>query len=189
MTEIRFTEEQKEALLRIARETGAAEIGRTQLPNFRELGESQGLTFVPGGVFVSFHIGRYNRGCIGCFCPTEPLWRLVQTYAVHACHDSRFPRMTPQEFATAHVEVSCLSVPIDVTNPLACVVVGTHGVSVEYKGYRGTYLPQVAPSQGWDTPTLLKDVAYHKAGIPRSVDVLHDPKVHWQTYTATVVSE
>ena len=188
-TEVTFTPEQRQAILLMARATGAADINGTAVPSFEELGTRLGLDFVPGGVFVSYHIGKANRGCIGCFEADYPFWKLVQYFAIHACHDSRFPRMTPEEFAAARVEVSCLTAPVDIADPMKEVVIGKHGVHVTYREFHGTYLPQVIVEEGWDLEQLVVETAYIKAGIPYSVDVLHDPEVHWQTYTDTVVSE
>ena len=189
MTEITFTPEQQQIILQIARESGSAEIRREAQKDYSTLGKTHDLLFVPGGVFVTFKINGELRGCIGCFTPTESLYKLIQEYAIHACNDYRFHRMTPKQFDSTTISVSVLSVPKDITNPLENVIAGKHGIIVSYNGCRGTYLPQVATEQEWDTKTFCEHCAYRKAGIRRTVDVLHDERVHWQTYTATIVSE
>ncbi|KAL7716799.1 AMMECR1 domain-containing protein [Entamoeba marina] len=189
MSEIVFTDKQKDCILKIARESGENEIGNKKQQNYTALGEENGLTFVPGGVFVTYKIRGDLHGCIGCFSPGKPFYSLVQQYAIAACNDSRFRRMTPNEFEQTTISVSCLTVPIDITDPLNNVIAGKHGIVVEKGWCRGTYLPQVATEQGWDTKTFCTHCAHSKAGIDSSVDVLNDPSVHWQTYTATIVTE
>ncbi len=44
-------------------------------------------------------------------------------------------------------------------------VVGKHGIIIEKNGRRATFLPQVAPEQGWDRETTLAHLA-RKAGLP-----------------------
>ena len=189
MTDITFTDEQKQVILQIARESGRNEITRTAQKKYTAEGEKYGLTFVPGGVFVTYKINGQLRGCIGCFCPGKPFYQLIQEYAIHACNDSRFKRMKVDQFDNTTISVSCLSIPVGITDPLHQVIAGKHGITVEYEYYRGTYLPQVATEQGWNTEEFCTSCAYHKAGIPRTVDVFNDKEVSWQTYTATVVSE
>ncbi|EKE42531.1 hypothetical protein ENUP19_0329G0012 [Entamoeba nuttalli] len=189
MSDIEFSSEQKKIILQIARESGRNEIMRMKQQDYSSIGNKSGLSFVPGGVFVTYKIKNELRGCIGCFSPSKPLYELVQQYAIASCNDHRFNRMKINEFDQTTISVSCLSVPKDITNPLQNVIAGKHGIVVE-KGYcRGTYLPQVATEQGWDTKTFCSHCAYSKAGISRTVDVFNDPSVHWQTYTASIVSE
>ena len=189
MSDIIFTEEQKKIIVQIARESGEAEIKRSQQKNYSQLGKDHKLDFIPGGVFVTYKIKGKLRGCIGCFEPEKPFYSLIQQYAAHSINDRRFNRMTIEEFNKTTISVSCLSIPIDITKPLENVIAGKHGIIVEYGWDRGTYLPNVATEQGWDTKTFCTHCAYYKAGIPKNIDVLNDPKVKWQTYTSTIVEE
>lgn len=189
MSEVVFTQEQKELLLKIARESGRNELCHIPQKDYSECGKKSGLVFVPGGVFVTYKIRGNLRGCIGCFSPCDPLYKLVQQYAIIACNDRRFRRMKPTEFDDATISISCLSHPEEITEPLKNVIAGKHGIIVEYGMCRGTYLPQVATEQGWDTKTFCSSCAYSKAGIDESVDVFNDPRVSWSIYTATVISE
>ncbi|ELP94116.1 AMMECR1 domain containing protein [Entamoeba invadens IP1] len=189
MTTIEFSGEEKKLILQIARESGRAEIERKKQKDYSEICTTPNLTMIPGGVFVTFKIKGELRGCIGCFSPEKPVYELIQEYAVCACNDSRFDRMTVEEYDKTTISVSCLSPSVDTKDPLKEVIAGKHGIRVQYGYYRGTYLPQVATEQGWDTKTFCTHCAYHKAGISTSVDVFNNPKVKWQIYTATIVSE
>jgi ribosomal protein S6 len=61
------------------------------------------------------------------------------------------------------VEVSVLTPPRRVKGPEE-IVIGVHGIILSKNGRSATYLPQVAPEQGWDRETTLKHLA-RKAGI------------------------
>ncbi|ELP88390.1 AMMECR1 domain containing protein [Entamoeba invadens IP1] len=189
MTEHIFTEDQKMFILRIARESGGNEIRKTKQQNYSKEAGALGLTFVPGGTFVTYKINGQLRGCIGCFSPHKPFYELVQEYAIEACKDYRFRRMKPVEFDNTTISVSCLSKMEEIKDPLKTVIAGKHGIYVEYGQDDGTFLPQVATEQKWDTKTFCLECAYNKAGISRSVDVFNNPNVHWSIYTATIVSE
>ena len=58
------------------------------------------------GVFVSLHIGRRLRGCIGAVDPLETLGNcLVRCAAGAALHDPRFPALRREELPRLHVEI------------------------------------------------------------------------------------
>ena len=69
-------------------------------------------------------------------------------------------------------EISLLSTFEPIQDPLDWEV-GKHGIEVEFNGpegsndqdrtYRGTFLPNVAPEQGWDVKTTLEALC-RKAG-------------------------
>lgn len=116
------------------------------------------------GAFVSLHRHGALRGCIGHILGDRPLPELVGEMAVAAAsQDPRFPPVAPDELDGLDVELSLLSVP-EPAVPEA-VVPGEHGVILRRGGRMGVFLPQVAPEQGWDRPTLLRMLC-RKAGLP-----------------------
>ena len=111
------------------------------------------------------------RGCIGTFAEGQPLGKTLQRYSlIAAVQDSRFKPITMSELPTIKVEISLLSDFEKIDNPEDWTV-GTHGIEIEFEDgsspeiYRGTYLPNVAPEQGWDIratlESLCKKAGYH----------------------------
>jgi len=156
-----------------------------------------------GGVFVSYigQPGHRNRGCIGQFFPDEEMMFVIQHRTISALHDDRFAShpITVEDLekkGPIQIDISVLSEPKPVPDDIRgaalvdYVKVGVHGIYVREKdGFRsGTYLPQVATDQGWDSEEFLCDCAVHKAGI-RTRDPLNDRNISWLTYTATVISD
>lgn len=184
-----FTPEQEKFLLRIVRETCQAKLDGKALPNFKTEAEALGLTMVPGGCFTTFENKGHLRGCIGIFHPDQPLWKIVRSRALETLEDERFvgDEITAEEFPDIDISISVLTKPKPITDPLKEVVVGVHGIWVAKGYHRGTYLPQVATEQGWDTKTFVTHCAKYKAGIRG--DVLNDKEIKWATYTATIVKE
>jgi uncharacterized protein (TIGR00296 family) len=115
------------------------------------------------GVFVTLTKGGMLRGCIGFPLPVE-LSKGIRDAALSVIKDSRFPPLAPEELGEIIVDVSLLTPPEKVEDPLNEIVVGKHGVFVR-KGFRsGLLLPQVAVEQGWDTKELLDNCCL-KAGL------------------------
>jgi AmmeMemoRadiSam system protein B/AmmeMemoRadiSam system protein A len=130
---------------------------------------AEGLTLTPrlkqtGGAFVTLKIHGELRGCIGTLAAHRPLWEDVIANAENAAlHDPRFNRVRADELPTIDVEVSVLTPPREVPRATD-IVVGKHGIILEKSGRRATFLPQVAPEQGWDRETTLGHLA-RKAGL------------------------
>jgi hypothetical protein len=118
------------------------------------------------GVFVTLTEKRDGqlRGCIGNILGDRPLVEGVLENAVNAAlHDPRFLAVTPDEEPRLHLEISVLTPLQPVPGPEA-IVIGRDGVLLEKQGRRAVFLPQVAPEQGWDVPTMLRHLAV-KAGL------------------------
>lgn len=120
-------------------------------------------------LFVTWNIGEDKdlRGCIGTFDRSNPIGTTVPRYAlISALNDSRFPPITLPEIKHLSVSVSLLRNFIDIEDPLNWVV-GVHGIEIEFKAngrnYSGTFLPEVAPEQGWDQANTLVYL-FRKAG-------------------------
>lgn len=110
------------------------------------------------------------RGCIGTFAGNEPLSACLAEFALKAAlEDDRFHSVTAAELPSLRCAVTLL------TNFEDCAdmddwVVGEHGIKIRFRvggggggWYSGTYLPSVAPEQGWDKNDTLYSLM-RKAG-------------------------
>ncbi|MBN1336347.1 MAG: AmmeMemoRadiSam system protein B [Deltaproteobacteria bacterium] len=119
------------------------------------------------GAFVTLTRDGNLRGCIGEITPERPAWKAVVDRALDAAlRDPRFSPVTRAEWPELHVEISLLGPSCRVSGPRD-VIVGRHGVVLSSGLRRATFLPQVAPEQGWDRDTMLTHLA-HKAGLSSS---------------------
>jgi AmmeMemoRadiSam system protein B/AmmeMemoRadiSam system protein A len=104
------------------------------------------------------------RGCIGTIPPIDPVVEAVtQRAASAALEDPRFPTVSADELKHITVEVSVLTPPREVKGAQE-IVIGRHGIILRKEGRSATFLPQVAPEQGWDRETTLRHLAM-KAGL------------------------
>lgn len=122
------------------------------------------------GVFVTLTEANQLRGCIGFPHPVLPLGDGLIEAATHAAlKDPRFYPVDETELSEIKVEVTILTVP----KPLICaanerpgqIQTGKHGIIVQYNGYSGLLLPQVAEEYGWDSEEFLNQTCI-KAGLP-----------------------
>jgi AmmeMemoRadiSam system protein A len=159
-----LTHDEKVRLLKIARQTLEARLGRGQGPSLDPRG-SAGLSR-PTACFVTLKIGGRLRGCIGELEAREPLIEAVAHRAVSAAEeDPRFDPVAAKELPRISIEISAMSPLRKAASPEE-IVVGKHGVVVR-QGFRsGVFLPQVAPEQGWDRDTMLSILCTEKAGLP-----------------------
>ena len=160
------TEEEKDALLRLARGTVEAWIREGRWPTPADLGVllTERLR-ADSGVFVTLKKHGRLRGCIGNIPPSKPLFQGVLDNSVNAAsRDRRFPPVTPDELDQIEIEISVLTPPVAVEGPWG-VVLGRHGVWIDKDGRSAVYLPQVAPEQGWTIPQTLTHLS-QKAGLP-----------------------
>ncbi len=132
-----------------------------------------GALLEPRGVFVTLKTVDPSRpsappvlrGCIGTLRAEEPIHVAVARYARHAAFDDpRFPPLRASEWPRVRLSVSVLTPPHAIASPDE-IVLGRHGVILEYEGKSAVFLPQVAVEQGWDRETLLEHLA-RKAGLP-----------------------
>lgn len=115
------------------------------------------------GSSAEYHL----RGCIGTFSADAALATTLAEYAlVSALHDTRFARVQARELPLLRCSVTLLTD----FEPCASVddwVVGEHGIRIAFvhegRRYGATYLPSVAPEQGWDREQTLVSLM-RKAG-------------------------
>ena len=116
------------------------------------------------------------RGCIGTFSK-QPLKKNLPLYSyISAFEDTRFTPITMKEVPQLCCTVSLLQNFEKIKDPLDWTV-GTHGIEIHFshKGmdYSGTFLPEVAPAQGWDQTTTLRYLI-QKAGYVGSFESVKD---------------
>jgi MEMO1 family protein len=109
--------------------------------------------------------GEDLRGCIGTIEPTDSVYNTVAMRAASAAlEDTRFPHtVSIAELPFITIEISVLTPPVPVKSAEE-IVIGKHGIILGVGWNRATFLPQVAPEQGWDRTTTLRHLAL-KAGL------------------------
>jgi len=172
----------QQRLLQIAREsleefikTGNSKEFANKLPRLNE----------KRGVFVTLNKNGDLRGCMGHFENDTPLYKIVASQTlVSAVQDPRFNPVTANELKDITIEISVLSVPKPVDS-YEDIVVGKHGVILR-KGMAGaTFLPQVAPEQGWSRDEMLSNLS-RKAGLAADA---WKSGASFMVYTAQVFGE
>jgi len=183
--EFTITAEEQNILLSDAREAITAELEKRK-PSWKIYNEKNSSLNVPCGAFVSLHIGKNLRGCIGRMTANLPLLETVRLMAKEAAFgDPRFPPLRKDELANVHIEISALSPMIPCSDPRS-VKVGVHGIYLTGRGRSGVLLPQVPVEQGWNIDEYLEYICI-KAGLsPGSYDA---PDTQLMTFTAIVFSE
>jgi len=136
------------------------------------------------GLFVTLHVAKKLRGCIGMVEGNAALGEtLTRCAADAALHDPRFSRMRAEEMDTLEIEVSLLS-PLQPIRPEE-VEIGTHGLLVERGPRRGLLLPQVALEHRLSREQFLSETCA-KAGLPR--DAWKDPETKLQGFRCEIIA-
>jgi AmmeMemoRadiSam system protein A len=145
----KLTPEEKQTLLKLARQAMEAGVRGKPLPPFDPAELTPALT-APGASFVTLTVrGGELRGCIGALEAYQTLAEDVREHAVAAAlEDYRFPNVQESELADIHIEVSRLTQPaaLEYTGPddlLAKLRPGVDGVILRDDFRRATFLPQV----------------------------------------------
>src|SRR6266849_10908945 len=134
------SESDRQSLLGLARQAVTQAVSRGQILADTPTG---GIFSQQSGVFVSLHIGKRLRGCIGVVEPEEPLGdSVVRSAASAALQDSRFPAVRPDELSDLQIEISLLSPPLPIR--FEEIEIGRHGLLISRGRQRGLLLPQVA---------------------------------------------
>lgn len=164
------TEEQGRFLLRLARETIAEKLSGAGNGKQKVNGDKRDQSLNRrGGTFVTLKIGGQLRGCIGNLEPVNSIYEGVRSNAVNAAfHDYRFPKLTVEELARVHIEISILSQPQsfpyrDGADLVARLRPGIDGVILRLGHNSATFLPQV-----WEQLPRAEDFLAHlcqKAGL------------------------
>ncbi len=137
------------------------------------------------GLFVTLHVAKKLRGCIGIIQAETTLGEtLARCAADAALHDPRFSRIHLQEMDALEIEVSLLSAlqPIRAEE----VEIGIHGLVVEQGTKRGLLLPQVAVEHRLTGEQFLEETCM-KAGLAR--EAWKDPETKLQGFQCEVITE
>jgi len=148
MTEDKLTTEEKQILLRLARQALDMGVRGQKIPPLDQKSMPPRLQ-EKGASFVTLTIRGNLRGCIGALEPYQSLADDVREHAVAAAlQDYRFPKVTPEELSQIEVEISRLTIPVplEYSTPedlLAKLRPGIDGVLLRDGIRRATFLPQV----------------------------------------------
>ena len=181
-----LTDDQKDTLLQIARESVEAAI-KGEKPPQHDI-EDEALQREQGA-FVTLNTDGNLRGCLGRFTSDMPLWQTVQQMAADAAtRDPRFTgqRITLAELPELEIEISVLS-PLEKTDDPLELELGTHGIYIKRGGSTGCFLPQVATETGWSKEQFLQNCCAGKAGLSPSAWKDKDTEVY--LFTAEVFGE
>jgi AmmeMemoRadiSam system protein A len=144
----KLTDEEKETLLRLAREALQQGVAGQPLPTLRMDSLTPTLR-ADGASFVTLTIAGELRGCIGALEPYQPLVEDVREHAVAAAlEDPRFRPVSPDELDRIEIEVSRLTLPRDLEysdskDLLTRLRPHIDGVILRDGYHRATFLPQV----------------------------------------------
>ena len=148
MTAEKLTAEEKQTLLRLAREALECGVRGEKLPPL----DTQSLTqplLEQGASFVTLTVRGQLRGCIGALEAYQPLADDVREHAIAAAlEDPRFPTVREGDLNGINIEVSRLTRPVpleykDANDLLSKLRPHVDGVILKDGFRRATFLPQV----------------------------------------------
>lgn len=190
----RFTEEQGQALVNLARHTISTKLGRSRPdadPPVPPSALQDEMFQLHNGTFVTLKIKGQLRGCIGNLTSAETVLEGVKRNAVNAAfHDPRFSPLTAKELDQTEIEVSILTEPLpleyrggeDLIQKLRANV---DGVIIRKGHASATFLPQV-----WEQlphPDQFLSHLCMKAGLPS--DAWKDQELEVLTYQVQYFEE
>jgi len=179
-----LTEQQKDKLLWIARETLACYLSGKEIP---PIAADDPVLQEKRGVFVTLKEGNELRGCIGYIQSVEPLAGAVRDMAIQsATGDPRFSPVRYDDLKNIRIEISVLTVPVRVKDA-GEVVLKRDGVIIKRGHRQGVFLPQVADETGWNKEEFLSNLCQYKAGLPP--DAWKEKSTEIYTFQAEVFAE
>ncbi len=156
-----LSESERQDLLHLARQAITEAVSRGQI--LADI-PSSGIFSQRRGVFVTLHVGKRLRGCIGVVEPEEPLGdSVVRCAASAALQDPRFPAVRPDELSALQTEISLLSPLLPIR--LDEIEIGRHGLLILRARQRGILLPQVAVQYHLSAEQFLAETC-RKARLP-----------------------
>ena len=132
-----------------------------------------------GGIFVTLKRDGILRGCRGCVEGTYPLRKTIwEISRSSAFDDPRFNPMEQEELECLEISISLLGMmeQVKVEDPSQFrekIQLGRDGICLRLKGSSALFLPEVAPEQGWNVETTLRQLC-RKAGLEE--DDWRDPE-------------
>jgi uncharacterized protein len=184
MSEMTFTNEEKQEILAFVRNTIASKFDGANVPALGQMDEK--MTEICS-CFVTLHKSDGAlRGCIGNIGAHEALGENIAHNAINSAFgDPRFPQLSEEELNDIEIEVSVLTPARPIAAP-EDFIIGEHGIILQCRGRSAVFLPQVAPDQGWDREDTLTNLCY-KAGLPFRAWQSEDANL--SVFTAIVFSE
>jgi len=180
---MRLTEEEKQTLLQIARDSIKEEFEQSVVNLNRDFSEALQQKC---GVFVTLTIDGELRGCIGYIIGEKPLYELVYEVAKKsAFEDPRFYPLTKEEVDHIEIEISVLSPPKRIKS-IDEIKIGEHGLIIRKGPFHGLLLPQVATKYNWSVKEFLEHTCL-KAGLSKTE--WKDPQTIIEVFSAEVFSE
>ncbi len=189
-----FSEQQGDALVKLARRTIMEKLGQTtDKADSQKLDEAlKDAAFqARRGTFVTLKKGGALRGCIGSLTGTEIIPDNVRDNAVNAAfRDFRFNPLTTDEVKDLDIEISILTEPepleyTDSADLISKLHVNVDGVIIRKGRASATFLPQV-----WEQLPKPDEFLSHlclKAGI--SADAWQKTKLEIMTYQVQYFEE
>ncbi len=118
------------------------------------------------GTFCTIKNKNGLRGCIGIPYPILPLLDATLSVAASVCEDPRFPRLAAKELGGIKIELSVLTEPESVKEPMkeGSIKIGRDGLIIQHDHCSGLLLPQVAVEQKWNVEEFLEHLCL-KAGL------------------------
>jgi len=177
----KLSREAKMFLLKAARNSIKSRLFGT-LPDIGEIPAD--LNF-KSGCFVTLHLRKRLRGCIGNFREDINIVDNIMDMACQAAFsDPRFGPVSRDEFMMCDIEISVLSpmIPADEHE----ITVGRDGLYIIRGSNGGVLLPQVAKEHYWDRETFLEQTCA-KAGLPK--DAYKDKETAIFRFEACVFGE
>ncbi len=184
MSEITIPTESQFRLLRLSRRTLEEFVRGVDRSN--EVIDDPYLQVTHYGAFVSLHVERELRGCIGSCVGDTPLFKtVIDMTEAAASRDHRMEPVSARELDAIRIDISVLS-PLERVENSQSLEVGKHGLYIACGDRRGVLLPQVATEFGWDRQTFLEQTC-RKAGLKG--DAWQDPATVISSFTALVIEE
>lgn len=128
------------------------------------------------GCFVTLHLRKRLRGCIGNFRDDIRIVENVAAMARQAAFsDPRFGPVSRDEFSMCEIEISVLSPMSETTYD--SIKVGRDGIYISKGSRGGVLLPQVATENRWDETRFLEQTCV-KAGLDTQAYKDSDTKIY-----------
>ena len=123
-------------------------------------------------LFVSWYCQDKLRGCLGSLNSVSLRTGMSHYALSSALEDTRFPPLKQKDFKKSTCNVNLLHsfVKCEDWNDWS---LGCHGVIVQYKDYKATFLPHVAPAQEWTKEETIR-AALLKAGCDQHMSNIGD---------------
>jgi uncharacterized protein len=137
------------------------------------------------GAFVTLRSNKELRGCIGYIFSKTPLFETICEAAKQAAfNDPRFPPLSVDELDKLDIEISVLSIPVNVKSYKE-ILLGKHGLLLEEELNKAVLLPQVATENNYNVEEFLSALC-EKAGLyPR---LWESKMLNLKTFEAQVFS-